>query len=147
MTEKSTLKKRLQSYHNPKLIPKSHESCKNHELRQIMNYDKDEKECPYEIHIKCLKGHKLTETSADECNDYELTDEDFVWKFQVIKGLYEKNSVAEKIKALMEKVLTPHCPYCNAELPEYAYYGGYYGPFRTCPKCNKTIYEKEEYNE
>ena len=74
MTEKSTLKKRLQSYHNPKLILKSHESCKHHELRQIMNYNKDEKECPYKIHIKCLKGHKLTETSANECNDYELTD-------------------------------------------------------------------------
>ena len=72
-TEKSTLKKRLQSYHNPKLIPKYHESCKNHELRQSMNYNKDEKECPYEIHIKCLKGHNLTETSVNECKDYEVT--------------------------------------------------------------------------
>ena len=25
------------------LIQKQHESCKNHELRQIMNYDKDER--------------------------------------------------------------------------------------------------------
>ena len=139
-TEKSTLKKRLQSYHNPKLIPKYHESCKNHELRQIMN-NKDEKECHYEIHIKCLKGHKLTETSANECNDYELTDENFVWKFEVMKKIRE-----DLIYKWFEKI-HPHCPYCNAKLPIYAYYDDHYGPFRTCPKCNKTIYEKEEYNE
>ena len=89
MTEKSTLKKRLQSYHNPKLIPKSHESCKNHEVRQIMNYNNNENECPYEIHIKCLKGHKLTETSANECKDYELTNEDFAWKFGVLNEMYK----------------------------------------------------------
>ena len=87
MNEKSTLKKRLQSYHNPKLIPKYHESCKNHELRQIMDYNKDEKECPYEIHIKCLKGHKLTETSVNECKDYELTDENFAWKFELMEKI------------------------------------------------------------
>ena len=112
MTEKSTLKKRLQSYHNPKLIPKYHESCKNHELRQIMDYNKDENECPYEIHIKCLKGHKLTETSANECNDYELTDENFVWKFEVMKKIRE-----DLFTKWFEK-MHPHCPYCNAELPK-----------------------------
>lgn len=142
-TEKSTLKKRLQSVYNPKLIAKSHESCKNHELRQSpnYNYNKNENECPYEIHIKCLKGHKLTETSANECKDYEVTNENFVWKFEVMKRIHE-----DLFTKWFEKI-HPHCPYCNAELPKYAYYDEYYGPFRTCPKCNKTIYEKEEYNE
>ena len=83
----STFKQRLKSYHKPNMIPRYHESCKHHELRQIMNYDKNEEECPYEIHIKCLKGHKLTETSVNDCNDYELTDEDFMWKFDLIRDL------------------------------------------------------------
>lgn len=140
-TEKSTLKKRLQTYHNPKLIPKSHESCKHHELRQMVNPNKDKKESPYEIHIKCLKGHKLTETSANECKDYEVTNEDFVWKFEVMKRIHE-----DLFTKWFEKI-HPHCPYCNAELLKYAHYDDHYGPFRNCPKCNKTIYEKEEYNE
>lgn len=143
MTEKSTKKEITIIQINPKLIPKAHESCKNHELRQIMDYNKDEKECPYEIHIKCLKGHKLTETSANGCKDYELTDKDFAWKFELMEKIRKDLLFFTK---WFEKIHL-HCPYCNAELPKYACYDEYYGPFRTCPKCNKTIYEKEEYNE
>ena len=143
MTEKSTKKEITIIQINPKLIPKAHESCKNHELRQIMDYNKDEKECPYEIHIKCLKGHKLTETSANGCKDYELTDKDFAWKFELMEKIRKDLLFFTK---WFEKIHL-HCPYCNAELPKYACYDDHYGPFRTCPKCNKTIYEKEEYNE
>lgn len=73
--------------HGKSMIQKQHESCKNHELRQVMNYNKDETECPYEIHIKCLKGHNLTETSVNECKDYELTDENFMWKFNILEQI------------------------------------------------------------
>lgn len=69
------------------LIVKRHESCKNHELRQSVNFDKDENKCPYEIHIKCLKGHNWLETSANTCEDYELTTEDFGWKLGILQQL------------------------------------------------------------
>lgn len=92
MAEKTTLKERLQSYYNPKMIPRYHESCRNHELRQSMNYEKSEDKCPYEIHIKCLKGHDLLKTSANRCEDYEVTDENFMWKISIMEQIVKESN-------------------------------------------------------
>lgn len=46
----------------------------------------------------------------------------------------------EKILELLEKVMTPHCPNCNAELDSYAFYD-WQGAFRICRKCGKKVRE------
>ena len=70
------------------MIKKSHESCKNHILQQKINPDKvNSEKCPVEIHIKCLKEHNLFETHPNCCEDYELTNEPFAWKLNVMKEI------------------------------------------------------------
>ena len=46
----------------------------------------------------------------------------------------------EKLSELFIRVLTPHCPYCNAELDKYAFYD-WQGAYRVCPKCKRRIRE------
>lgn len=84
LSGKTAVRKSLQE-----LIPRYHESCRNHELRQSVNPN-DEDKCPYLISIKCLKGHKLTEPSAKDCRDYELTDKPFMWKISIMEQIIKE---------------------------------------------------------
>ena len=81
--------------HNVKseLIPVYHETCINHELKEVMNTEIPSNQCAYEVHIKCLKGHNLFETNPKCCKDYDLTNEPFGWKLhfmqQIVKDMME----------------------------------------------------------
>ena len=74
-----------------KYVPRYHESCINHELRQVVNIEKlgaDSKDPCFEIHIKCLKGHDLCKTNPKFCEDYDMAVEPFGWKLSIMEGLF-----------------------------------------------------------
>ena len=73
-----------------KYIPVYHESCINHELKQVVNiekFDEDSNDPCFEIHLRCLKGHNLSKTNPKCCEDYDLTVEPFGWKLSIMEGL------------------------------------------------------------
>ena len=77
-----------------KMIPVYHETCINHVIEQKINIEKignDSKDPAYEIHIKCLKGHDLCETNPRHCEDYDLTNECFGWKIDLMEDLIKWN--------------------------------------------------------
>ena len=73
-----------------KYIHVCHESCINHELKQVVNIEKfneDSNDPCFEIHLKCLKGHNLCKTNPKCCEDYDMTIEPFGWKLSIMEGL------------------------------------------------------------
>lgn len=89
MTEQTypPIKDRLSQYNNKKYIPRYHESCVNHELRQAVNMELETGEPSYQICLKCLKGHNLLATSPKQCKDYEATNVDYGWKLSLMERL------------------------------------------------------------
>lgn len=76
-----------------KYVPVYHESCINHELKQVINIERigDESQTPaYEIHLKCLKGHNLFKTNPKCCEDYDMTIEPFGWKLSLMENLIKE---------------------------------------------------------
>ena len=73
-----------------KYVPVYHESCINHELKEVVNIEKigtENSEPAYELHIRCLKGHRLSETNPKCCEDYDMAIEPFGWKLSLMESL------------------------------------------------------------
>ena len=87
MTEHAHMTERLSKYRNNRYIPRYHESCVNHELRQAVNMELETNEPSFQICIKCLKGHNLLATNPKQCRDYEPTNADYGWKLSLMEGI------------------------------------------------------------
>ena len=60
-----------------------------------------------------------------------MTDKDF---FENMWGM----SREERIEYI-HNLLTPHCPFCGAEMPRYHIYGYDGEEFNYCPECGKRV--------